>query len=60
MYEFFGFIPWVPKEGPTFERFYNELKVPQQVWYVILAVVLVSALNCVTERFALKSTANAQ
>jgi hypothetical protein len=53
VYEFFGFMPWIPQEGPNSERFYNELKVPQQVWYVILAVVLVSALYCLTERFGL-------
>lgn len=53
IFDFFSVMPWVPESGPSFEFFYNELKVPEQVWYGVLAVVMVAAMYCLAEQFRL-------
>jgi hypothetical protein len=46
VFDFFAAMPWAPKSGPAFERFYNELRVPVCVWYVLLATIALSMLHC--------------
>jgi hypothetical protein len=53
VFDFFSVMPWTPDSGPSFEFFYNELQVPEWVWYGVLTVVLVAALYCLTEHLGL-------
>lgn len=52
LFDFFSLLPWVPKGGQPFESFYNELKIPEKVWYCMVAVVAAAAAYCVAGSFA--------
>jgi hypothetical protein len=45
-YEVAFIQPWLPREGPAFERFYSELHVPEQIWRAFMCVLLLAIGWC--------------
>lgn len=46
LFDSFGAMPWVPKNGPAFEAFFNIRRIPEKVWYVVLGAVVLAAAFC--------------
>lgn len=58
LFDSFGAMPWVPKNGPAFEVFFNIKKIPEKVWCVMLSAVVLAAAFCTLHVLSSRQSAN--